>query len=87
LGIERPSKYEVAISAPDAVYAAGCRTSRQPTRLAALLETTAVPGNPSYEVHTDGQRFLILEAGPHFTDVRIVMHWTEELKRLAPSDR
>jgi hypothetical protein len=49
-----------------------------------LLETGGVGGNASYDVSPDGKRFLMLVGTPVPTDVRVVLNWFEELKRLVP---
>ena len=43
----------------------------------------------AYDVSPDGQRFLMIkeaEQSPSATQVVVVQNWTEELKRLAPSN-
>ncbi len=51
------------------------------------LSTRLGLGNTGYDVSPDGQRFLFVKAnmenGPP-DEVRVVLNWTEELKRLAP---
>ncbi len=46
--------------------------------------------NSFYDVSPDGQRFLFVKAasetGPP-EEVRVVLNWTEELKRLAPTNK
>jgi serine/threonine-protein kinase len=44
-------------------------------------------GHPSYDVSPDGQRFLMVQdaGGETLTEIRIVLNWTEELKRLVPT--
>lgn len=42
----------------------------------------------NYDVAPDGQHFLMIkekEAPASFKEVSIVLHWTEELKRLVPA--
>jgi hypothetical protein len=38
---------------------------------------------PNYDVHPDGQRFLMVKSGAGLLNV--VLNWTEELNRLAPA--
>ncbi len=44
-------------------------------------------GEADYDVSPDGQRFLMIrsEAHPPATELRLVMNWHEELKRLVPT--
>ena len=37
--------------------------------------------NPNYDVTPDG-RFVMLRRGPNGGKMRVVVHWTEELKRI-----
>ena len=44
----------------------------------------------NYDVAPDGQHFLMIkekEAPPSSKEVSIVLHWTDELKRLAPAGK
>jgi serine/threonine-protein kinase len=56
-----------------------------------LFEGTyfVAPGiNPSYDVSPDGRRFLMIasqDAGPE-VEIRVVLNWFEELKRLVPNE-
>ena len=50
-----------------------------------LLETGGVGGNPSYDISPDGQRSLMLGGSLLPTEVRVVLNWFEELKRLLPT--
>jgi Tol biopolymer transport system component len=45
-------------------------------------------GHPSYDISPDGQRFLMEQdaGGEALTEIRVVLNWTEELKRLVPTD-
>ncbi len=45
-------------------------------------------GHPSYGVSPDGQRFLMVQdvRGETLMEFRVVFNWTEELKRLVPTD-
>jgi hypothetical protein len=46
---------------------------------------------PDYDVHLDGQRFLMLkpieQAGGAPTQINVVLNWFEELKRRVPSGK
>ena len=44
-------------------------------------------GEADYDVSPDGQRFLMIrsEGHPPATELRLVMNWHEELKRLVPT--
>jgi len=44
------------------------------------------PGNPHYDAHPDGKRFLMLTAVPAAAEARVVLNWFEELKRLVPTN-
>jgi dipeptidyl aminopeptidase/acylaminoacyl peptidase len=47
-------------------------------------------GNSSYDVSPDGQRFLFVKANVENRppdEVRAVLNWTEELKRLVPEGK
>jgi serine/threonine protein kinase/Tol biopolymer transport system component len=48
-----------------------------------MLELSGVGGNPAYDVHPDG-RFLMLTGTPVPAEARLVLNWTEDLKRLVP---
>ena len=37
--------------------------------------------NPNYDVTPDG-RFIMLRRGPNGGKLRVVVHWTEELKQI-----
>ena len=43
---------------------------------------------PGFDVHPDGQRFIMVRPAassePPFTQMHIILNWTEELKRVAP---
>ena len=47
----------------------------------------------SYDIHPDGQRFLMIKEAPQTeeasapTELILVLNWSEELKRLVPTDR
>ena len=42
---------------------------------------------PNYDVSADSQRFLMVQAGEDVpTQLRVILNWTEELKRLVPND-
>ena len=49
------------------------------------LELGGVGGNASYDVHPDGERFVMLDAVPLPSDVQVVVNWFEELERLVPT--
>ncbi len=40
----------------------------------------------NYDVTPDGDRFLIVRSTEPVTELRVVLNWTEELKRLVPVD-
>lgn len=65
-------------------------TASPPRRLFAneafVVELGGVGGNPAYDVHRDGQRFLMLIGTPFPTDVRVVLNWFDDLKRLVPTN-
>ena len=47
-------------------------------------------GTGNYDVAPDGQHFLMIkekEASASSKEVSIVLHWTDELKRLAPPEK
>ncbi|MFB3103931.1 MAG: hypothetical protein ACE1ZA_03300, partial [Pseudomonadales bacterium] len=46
-------------------------------------------GGPNYDVSADGNRFLMLETadrGNTDTQLKLILNWTEELKRLVPNE-
>ena len=44
-------------------------------------------GNPNYDITPDGQRFVMVkEVGEDSSEINVILNWTEELKRLAPTD-
>jgi hypothetical protein len=54
-----------------------------------------LPGRPGrtnglYDVSVDGQRLLYVKASedkPAISELRVILNWTEELKRLAPTSK
>jgi serine/threonine-protein kinase len=48
-------------------------------------DTGAGRSNASYDVHPDGERFVMLQPSAR-TEIRVVLNWLEELKRLAPTN-
>ncbi len=47
------------------------------------------PGYPEYDVTADGQRFVMVqpvEPESVQTQINVILNWTEELKRLVPTD-
>ncbi len=58
---------------------------------ARLLDTApfwSIPYRAHYDVHPDGQRFLMLADSENESRPRInvILNWFEELNRLAPTD-
>jgi Tol biopolymer transport system component len=56
-----------------------------------LFEGTYGTANPlrGYDIAPDGQRFVMTTLGtpePPFTQMQLVLNWTEELKRLVPTN-
>lgn len=50
----------------------------------------AGPTSSNYDVTADGQRFLMVKEGEHDalpTEIRVVVNWSEELKRQVPSKK
>jgi hypothetical protein len=47
--------------------------------------STITIGN--YDVHPDGQRFLMVKDEPSAGRLNVVLNWFEELKRLVPTAR
>ena len=52
----------------------------------------SIPGrfaNAAYDTSPNGQRFLFVRAKEQTApgEIRVVLNWSEELKRLAPSDQ
>jgi len=44
-----------------------------------------MPVRLSADVAADGQRFLVNTVGEQTTPINVVLNWSEELKRLAPT--
>ena len=40
----------------------------------------------NYDVAPDGDRFLVVRSTEPVTELRVVLNWTEELKRLVPAE-
>ena len=40
----------------------------------------------NYDVALDGERFLVVRSTEAITELKVVLNWTEELKRLVPVD-
>jgi serine/threonine-protein kinase len=51
-----------------------------------ILEVGGPGGNPHYDVHPDGKRFLMLTGMPTPARAQVVLNWQEELKRLLPAE-
>ncbi len=53
-------------------------------------EVPAPGGQANYDVSSDGQRFLMIQASQEqqepVTQINVVLNWFEELKRLVPTD-
>ena len=45
-------------------------------------------GGQNYDVSSDGRRFLMIRSpqGQELTEIRVVLNWAEELKRLVPTE-
>ena len=63
----------------------GASTPRSLTDASPLLPARFA--NAAYDVSPDGQRFLLIRAKEQNVpgEVRVVLNWSEELKRLAPA--
>ena len=50
---------------------------------------TSAPGYTSYDVHPDGQRFIMIKAAGQSStqQINVVMNWFEELNRIVPSGK
>ena len=52
-----------------------------------------VTGIRAYDIHPDGQRFLMIKEAPQTeeasapAEIILVQNWSEEFKRLVPTDR
>ncbi len=46
------------------------------------------PGMQYYDIHPDGQRFLMMKEGTaqEQAQINVVLNWFEELKRLVPAN-
>lgn len=53
----------------------------------ALFEVPQSPPGLNYTISADGERFVMIipEPRPEVTELRLVLNWTEELKRLVPT--
>lgn len=43
--------------------------------------------HPQYDLHPDGDRFLMIDASGNEARIRVVLDWFSELRRLAPGGR
>lgn len=41
----------------------------------------------NYDVMPDGQHFVMVRADEEAVEIRVVLNWTEELKRLVPPEK
>lgn len=52
-----------------------------------MFEAPGAAGWSTYDITPDGQRFLMLRGDPaEFRELHVVLNWTEELRRLVPSE-
>ena len=42
--------------------------------------------SPSYDITSDGQRFVVVKMDEESVPIHVVLNWFEELKRLVPTD-
>ena len=43
------------------------------------------PRRAHYDIHPDGQRFLMIKDEATGSEINVVLNWFEELKRLVPT--
>lgn len=62
--------------------------SRPEVLFGGQYSTDGSPRARSYDVSRDGQRFLMVqeEQASASMDIHVVVNWSEELKRLAPTE-
>ena len=72
----------------DRVMAVAVKTEPTPQAGAPeLLFESRAPAGATWDVHPDGERFLmIVPEGRDRSELRVVLDWFEELKRLVPTD-
>ena len=66
-------------------------SSSGPGRARTLFEgqywSLGIRHGPTYDIHPDGQRFLMVEVlEPEPASIEITLNWFEELERLVPTD-